>query len=277
MSRTIKKILVALDASPHSTAALESAARMAAQLEAELVGLFVEDINLVRLAALPCAREVGIFSATARGLDARAMERTMRATAEQAERMLEATARRSGVPWSFRTTRGSIADELLAAALEADLLALGRASTESRGRRRLGSTALSVLMETPRPVLLFQHALAVKGPVMVVLGETLLSQERLALALALARASAEELVVLTMSDKPDANERVQRKVSVTLKSAGAKIRYRAVRGGDVGALLQAVRDERVGAVLLINARRLLGEENFQRIIEQIECPVFLVK
>jgi nucleotide-binding universal stress UspA family protein len=273
----IRRILVAMDASAHSTAALESAAQLAAQLEAELVGLFVEDINLVRLAALPCAREVGIFSATARGLDLRAMERAMKATAEQAQRLLQETAQRLGVPWSFRTARGCIADELLAAAAQTDLLALGRASAESRGRRRLGSTAVNMLVETPRPVLLFQRGGAVGGPVMVVLGETLPSQQKLTLALSLARASSDELFVLIMTDKAEAIERAQRKVASTLKSETGKIHYLRIRKTDIGALLQAVRDERVGTVLLINAKQWMGEENLQRLIEQIECAVFLIK
>ncbi|MBK7177644.1 MAG: universal stress protein [Chloroflexi bacterium] len=54
----IQRILVALDASPHSLAALEAAIDLAERLDAELQGLFVEDINLLRLAQLPFAREL---------------------------------------------------------------------------------------------------------------------------------------------------------------------------------------------------------------------------
>ena len=44
---TIRRILVALDASPHSLAALEAASELADALKAELVGIFVEDVNLL--------------------------------------------------------------------------------------------------------------------------------------------------------------------------------------------------------------------------------------
>src|SRR5574340_1517131 len=40
------RIWVALDASPRSTAALTAAVARAAELDAELAGLFVEDVNL---------------------------------------------------------------------------------------------------------------------------------------------------------------------------------------------------------------------------------------
>ena len=56
------RILVALDASPRSLAALSTAGALAAELDAELSGLFVEDINLQRLLALPFAREFCLLS-----------------------------------------------------------------------------------------------------------------------------------------------------------------------------------------------------------------------
>ena len=77
----IQRILVALDASPHSQAALDAAATLAARVSAELQGLFIEDVNLLRLAELPFAREVGSFTATHRRLDARDLERDKQAPA----------------------------------------------------------------------------------------------------------------------------------------------------------------------------------------------------
>ncbi|MGB7837261.1 MAG: universal stress protein, partial [Terrimicrobiaceae bacterium] len=59
----IRRILVALDASAHSRAALEAACELALGLDAELSGLFVEDINLLRLAQLPFASEISYPSA----------------------------------------------------------------------------------------------------------------------------------------------------------------------------------------------------------------------
>ncbi len=60
------RILVAIDTSPHGRAALEAAADLAAASSAELCGLFVEDLNLLRLAGLPFAHEIEFASATPR-------------------------------------------------------------------------------------------------------------------------------------------------------------------------------------------------------------------
>ena len=56
--RPVQRIVVALDASSHSHAALEEAAQLASGLEAELAGIFVLDSELLRLSALPvCPRD----------------------------------------------------------------------------------------------------------------------------------------------------------------------------------------------------------------------------
>jgi len=54
----IRRILVAMDTLSDNQAVLESAAELAAQLEAELTGLFVEDTDLLQAAELPVSLEV---------------------------------------------------------------------------------------------------------------------------------------------------------------------------------------------------------------------------
>lgn len=54
----IRRILVALDTSPSSQAALEAAVALAERLNAEVCGLFVEDVDLLRVAESPYAREI---------------------------------------------------------------------------------------------------------------------------------------------------------------------------------------------------------------------------
>jgi nucleotide-binding universal stress UspA family protein len=130
----IRRILVALDATRASAAALEAAVSLAEHLEAELLGLFVEDVNLLRLAALPFAHEVGFPSARARRLESDDMERTLRAQATLAQQALVTAVHQRRVPWSFRVVRGQVVTELLAASQQADLIAI--AMTRTRVSRR---------------------------------------------------------------------------------------------------------------------------------------------
>ena len=117
-----RRIVVLLDASGPGIEALEAAAARAAEVEAELVAVFVEDVDLLHVAGLPFAREIGVASATRRAMDAGAMERSLRALAGEARRSIEAVARRVPLQWSFSVAHGALSEELLAAAAEADLI-----------------------------------------------------------------------------------------------------------------------------------------------------------
>jgi len=97
---------------------LEAAASLAGRIDAELVGLFVEDAQLLRFAALPFAREIGMASARRSRLEVPALERAMRAHAADAERALAAAAQGTAPRWSFRVARGVVAAELIAVATE---------------------------------------------------------------------------------------------------------------------------------------------------------------
>ncbi|MEW6689222.1 MAG: hypothetical protein AB1452_09055 [Pseudomonadota bacterium] len=97
---------------------IEAIAELARSMEAELLGLFIEDAALLHFAALPFAREIGAASATRRAVDLAAMERFMRERAAQLRGHLEEVLGTHPLPWSFRVARGTIAQQLLAAAIE---------------------------------------------------------------------------------------------------------------------------------------------------------------
>jgi len=140
-----RRIVVGLEAAPRSRTALRAAAEIAARTESELLALFVEDVNLLQLAGLPFAREVGFPSAVTRAIDTVAMERSLRALAREAERSLAEIARGTPLRWSYRVTRGALMSELLATATETDLVVAG-ATAGWTPRRLAASARASVLL-----------------------------------------------------------------------------------------------------------------------------------
>lgn len=122
MTKQVRRVIVGLDPLQQSRALLEAAAELAGEMQAELLGLFIENQDLLHFAGLPFAREVGFESATRRALDVGSMERTLRALAKEARQALEAAVGPTRVQWSFRVVRGAPAAELLAAAEESDLV-----------------------------------------------------------------------------------------------------------------------------------------------------------
>ena len=124
-----------------SARALGAVVEAAAALEAELLGLFLEDVDLLHFAGLPFAREIGA-SARPRGLDVQTMERRLRSQAQEARRALAAAAEGKPVRWSFRVERGSVLAQVRSALADADLVVLlwDRGGPPSRRAAALLST-----------------------------------------------------------------------------------------------------------------------------------------
>ncbi|MFT5365400.1 MAG: nucleotide-binding universal stress UspA family protein [Candidatus Latescibacterota bacterium] len=140
---SIRRILVAVDASPQSLLALASAAQLAAHLQVELAGLFVEDIDLLRTADMPFVREVNRLSGAVQAIHQTDIVRQLKSQARQAQHALESAAIECQIKCSFRVVRGSVSQELVAAAEDVDLVTLGRVGW-SPGQR-LGSTAQTIM------------------------------------------------------------------------------------------------------------------------------------
>lgn len=127
-----KRVLIALDASAQIPKALEKAFELALNEHAELVGLFVEDINLFRTAELPFAREIIFPAATQGTFDTAKLERELRVRANQISRAISRLAEQSSLRWSFQVVRGSVPEELASAASSVNFLLLASRSLRVR-------------------------------------------------------------------------------------------------------------------------------------------------
>lgn len=162
------RILLALDASRDSMAALEAAFDLAAALRGEICGLFIEDARLLAAGSLPFAREVASLSGSRRPIAAMDMERRLQAVGNQARNVIDETGRRRKVRSSFRVTRGDVPAEILSAAEDADLVALGKAGWSIGAIRKPGSTCRTILSESPVPVLVVEQGATLAAPILAV-------------------------------------------------------------------------------------------------------------
>jgi nucleotide-binding universal stress UspA family protein len=268
----ITRILVAVDASPLSLEALEEAAKLAASLEAELLGLYIEDLNLLRIADSSFAREVGLFSGSIRNLDAHRLERQLRAQARQVRRKLSQLAESSQIRWSFRVVRGEIETELISAAADVDLVILGRAGWS--GKRRLGSTAQAMVSQTPRPALLHAHRAGQKPAVLVLYDGSEVAQRALTTATDMISSQEGFLSVAIIAKDHDEARRLQFDVAVWLRSRELQARYRWLLKIDeegVKALMA-----REGQCTLVIPGSMLEREKLVRLLHELRCPAMVV-
>jgi nucleotide-binding universal stress UspA family protein len=274
---TIRRILVALDASLHSLAALDAASELADTLKAELIGIFVEDVNLLYLAGLPFAREVRYLSGADRPLDSLSMERALRVQAEQVRQTLAGVARRRQIRWSFRVVRGQVAAELLTAAQEADLLALGRASWALTRRVRLGATAREVVTQALGPVLLLQHGHAICPPVQLVYDRSAAARRALTTATHMVSITGGHLTVIIVTDAPDGAQRLQEEIGGQLQAQQIKGHYRQLVNPSAAELAQALRTTGGGTLIISADNPLLEGEGLSTLLDAIDCSVVLVR
>ncbi len=266
----IRRILVALDASPDSLAAAEAAAEMAALLSAELHGLFVEDAELLRLVESPLARELDLLTASTRDTEPRKVKGQLKAHARRARETLDNLANRLRVKSSFQVARGTVAQEILTAAEEADLVTLGRIGWTVRRRRDLGKTARALISQRRGRVLLLERSVAVKAPIVVLFDASDAALDALELAVHLAGRRHDPLRVLLIGKTPNI---LDSEAADRLPAGTQKI---FLGQPEPEALAQTVHRQMGGVVVVPVDRTEFGEEYLRCLLDTVACPVLAV-
>ena len=262
----VRRVLVAVDGSPESRVALAAAARLAGAAGGELVGLFVEDVELLRLAGLPFAREAGVSSGVFRQIQTADIERRFRVAAERAREALREAAAASGLRSSFRVTRGRVVAEILAAAPDAEVVAAGKRSGHGPPGSRLGATARSLICHVRVPILVGGVREMSAGPAVILSAAAEVPPAALGFVALLARAfGAPEVVVIAEGGEFSGVE-----------VPGIPVRRRrfpSISSGGVQAL-----PEIVGAstVVLIRPEGAAAHELLVALAEAVACPVFVI-
>lgn len=267
---TIEQILVALDASPHSVRALAAAIALAQELRARLMGIYVEDTNLLKLATLPFATEIRYPRATVVRLNRAKMEAQLRHQAEQAREKLQEMAEEASLQWSFRVARGSVASELLTAALDADLLVLGRISRSLLAGRGLGSTAQAALAQARHSVLLSGSVFDLNRPIAVIFDGSDLARRALLAATDLAQISG-QLCVLIWPDEHGDVEDLLTEVNAYL--GNSQLNLTVHQPADQASVAKIIETSDSGLVVATTqqVQQLLVE-----VIDELEQPILVV-
>jgi hypothetical protein len=139
------RVIVAIGPAAPDSPALIAAAQLARAAGAELAALFVEDINLLRLAELPFALEIGAASATMRRVVASEVEHALKRQAGELRRALAEAVHGTQLDWTFGTVRGRPVRVLLEASVEGDLVVLASSAVRTLAHTELASAMRAAL------------------------------------------------------------------------------------------------------------------------------------
>jgi nucleotide-binding universal stress UspA family protein len=274
---TIRRILVALDASRQSLAALEAATDLGARMQAELIGLFVEDVNLLRLAELPFAQEVGSYSAGQRQLTPARIEEQLRAQAERARRSLQAHAERASVPWSFEVARGVVTTAVLTAASRVDLVILGRTGHAAASPLALGSTAQGVASAAGCHTLVISHARKLRLPVLLLFDDSPLARRSLAVACSLLQEQDRHLIIFALGSDPDSAARAKQRAAEWLVVRGLEARFQLLTRPSAADLVDRIEREGCGMLVLPTHSKHLDGTVIMDVLAAMDLPALLVR
>lgn len=237
----IKRILLAIDANLGDGHAVEPAVLLAAGLNVSLHALFVEDINLLRLASLPFTYETGIASAIERRIDWDKVERFLRKQSLLAERLLADAAGRRQIPWSFETLRGLPVSSPLELALASDLIVFAKGGTG-------------------------------QGPVLVAFDGSPAARPVLASAAQLALASNKQIAVLLPDDSGNLLREQARQI---LEELGCQAIFQSLTAPGIDPIARAVMHAKAAALVLAGPARSFNSAEIRALLDKIACTLLL--
>lgn len=234
----------ALDASGESIATMR---RLARALDAELAGLFVEDVELLRLAALPFTFEIGQASGTVRAVELGDVERALHREAQRLRQHIQALGMELRRHIDFSILRGSLPH--LALEADGDVLVIW---PRAPARPRPGSIAT-----------LFDASAG--------------GYRALDAALQVAEGCSERLVLVAHAESSDALQALRHAAANHLGGHGLLLRGLRVDTFDVATIRQVSEQLRPGTLVL--ARDALGPERstLERLLAALHCPVVVVR
>ncbi len=270
------RVLILLDGSRLSLAALKAAAEIASARNAEVLGIFVEEINLLRTAGYGFAREVGGSSGLARPLDAAALEARMQALAEQVRRSLQQTMAGRGLVQTLKLCRGRVAEEVLNLMQPEDLVVLGRVGWSGIPGTRLGSTARVLLRQAPGDVLLWaepRRQNQSQNRVVVLLNHDQGANHRaVSVGAELARRRNQPLSVLIRTN-PEDDQSVAEDILTYLQREGIAARVKRIPVASADAAGRALQEEGATQLVVSRTSSLFADQGAEALLAELNLPI----
>ena len=266
----VRRIVIALESICENLKALEIAAKMAARINAELHGIFIEDVHLLSAAHLPFIRQVNLHSAAARRFEPADVEVEFRALAARARDCLEGLASRFKVPWSFEIHRGDRIS-LVSVTDSSDLLVLETATRPFARYMTLPTDWSEISLRSERACLLLSASMDQHKGILIVYDGTEAGERAIAAAIALDGKGTPLTVVAPAAGSKGAE------VRQSLRIAGAEVELQRIGRLDSAELLRVIARSNCDLVILPASLAIENRSALQELLVMPPCAVLLVR
>ena len=272
----VENILVSLDTSKHSFSALKAAVELAHHYEAKLKGVFIQDTALLNLAETQFLYEVGEYTAISRRMTVDGMTHGMIAQSRWIIRAFQKLINQAGVEGDFIVLHGNV-DELINQESEkCDLLVIGKSGTHPLKKRRLGSTAKSLIQSGKKSILLVEEDTDLGYPIFVLFEDSPLGWTSLATASDFL-GSGEKLTILLEEIAPKKFVNKKEEIRTWAKKQRINITFQAFKAETFGRIIQKINKMRTGLFIVPFMLKPLYKSLVENYLKEIPLPILLVQ
>ena len=272
----VRRIIVALDATTSSTPTVDAAAHMAARLQADLAGLFVEQQELLDLEDHAGARLLSLPGGQGGPAESGRIERELRSMALKARREFERASRRWRLRVSFDVTRGRLEPAVVDKTAIDDLVVVS-----SRGRRltravRLPSSGAKLGASLDRSVLFLTRGVAPIRSVVVLYDDSRQAASALGAARRLAETDGIMLTVLVVGDRREDAAQMVQSVEAQVPP-NARVHVHRIADDSAPRIARAVQSVHGDLFIVGRDTDISNVDDIQGFLSEMGCPILVVR
>lgn len=276
-SHRFRRILIAMDAESPSGPSARAAARLARRLEAELVGWFLEDASLMRLADNPLARHLDLPSGTASQIDKESLERQLESLATEAREALERECGEQAIEWSFEV-RDEPLEKLAEASQMGDLLVVETVGRQLGAKTYMRTSAAAIGATLPVSVLFLQQGASGPESIVIPYDGSLVAGDALEMASELAQIDGTMLSVgLIPSDEHSSVELRARAEERLRPLAADTIEFHRLSEASADALASVVKAVGGDLLVLPASPEVVDTATVREMVERVDCPLLVFR
>lgn len=224
----------------------------------ELHGVFIEDEQLQRAAALPFVKELCRLTLSVREIQGNPFDRSIALRMRSARSALERLAQLTGVPHTFRTAQGSTLNLLSETVHSANI-------TVFEPLRKFAAPALGQTSYYSHPA----------RRIVVVIDNIITGDEALLTAALLAKGRTDRITILLRAKTASELKAMEQMIRELLPNRPTRLLLLPDPG--IEHLIASVRAERAEMLVVAATEEILKPESLGSLLQQIECPICLVR